>query len=95
MKLLTLFRIVAFLEGLSYILLLFIGVPLKYIGNDVTLVKMLGMPHGFLFMAYIAFVIVLRFDNLWFKKHFILITLASIIPFGTFIVEHKLRKTIS
>jgi integral membrane protein len=95
MKLLTLFRIVAFLEALSYILLLFIGVPLKYIGNDVTLVKMLGMPHGFLFMAYVAFVIVLRFDNPWFKKNFILITLASIIPFGTFIVEHKLRKTIS
>jgi integral membrane protein len=95
MKLLTIFRIVAFLEGLSYILLLFVGVPLKYIGNDVTLVKLLGMPHGFLFIAYIAFIIVLRFDNLWFKKHFILIALASIIPFGTFIVEHKLRKTIS
>ena len=92
MKTLTIFRIIAFLEGLSYILLLFVGVPLKYIGNDVTLVKMLGMPHGFLFMAYIAFVIVLTFDNTWFKKHFILITLASIIPFGTFIVEHKLRK---
>ncbi len=92
MKTLTIFRIIAFLEGLSYILLLFVGVPLKYIGNDVTLVKMLGMPHGFLFMAYIAFIIVLRFDHPWFKKHFILIALASIVPFGTFIVEHKLRK---
>jgi len=95
MKTLTLFRIVAFLEGLSYVLLLFVGVPLKYVSNDVTVVKMLGMPHGFLFMAYIAFVIVLRYDNLWFKKHFISIALASIIPFGTFIVEHKLRKTLS
>jgi len=56
---------------------------------------MLGMPHGFLFMAYIAFIIVLRFENQWFKKHFILIALASVIPFGTFIVEHKLRKTFS
>ena len=92
MKTLTLFRIIAFLEGLSYILLLFVGVPLKYFGNDVSLVKMLGMPHGFLFMAYVAFVIVLRFDNPWFKNHFILIALASIVPFGTFIVEHKLRK---
>ena len=89
------FRIIAFLEGLSYILLLCVGVPFKYIVNDVSLVKMLGMPHGFLFIAYIAFVIVLRFDNPWFKKNFILITLASIIPFGTFVVEHKLRKTIS
>jgi len=94
MKLLTIFRIVAFLEGLSYILLLFVGVPLKYLGNDVTLVKLLGMPHGFLFMAYIAFIIILRFDTPWFKKHFILIALASVIPFGTFVVEHKLRKTI-
>ena len=89
---LTVFRFIAFFEGLSYILLLFVGVPLKYLNDDVTLVKILGMPHGFLFMAYIAFVIVLRFDHPWFKKHFILISLASIIPFGTFIVEHKLRK---
>jgi len=92
MKMLTVFRLIAFFEGLSYILLLFVGVPLKYLNDDVTLVKMLGMPHGFLFMTYIAFVIVLRFDHTWFKKHFILISLASIIPFGTFIVEHKLRK---
>ena len=82
---LTIFRLIAFFEGLSYILLLFVGVPLKYLNDDVTLVKTLGMPH-------IAFVIVLRFDHPWFKKHFILISLASIIPFGTFIVEHKLRK---
>ena len=92
MKMLNVFRLIAFFEGLSYILLLFVGVPLKYLNGDVTLVKMLGMPHGFLFMAYIAFVIVLRFDHTWFKKHFILISLASIIPFGTFIVEYKLRK---
>ena len=92
MKMLTVFRFIAFFEGLSYILLLFVGVPLKYLNDDVSLVKMLGMPHGFLFMAYIAFVIVLRFDHTWFKKHFILISLASIIPFGTFIVEYKLRK---
>ncbi|MDG1394359.1 MAG: DUF3817 domain-containing protein [Flavobacteriaceae bacterium] len=92
MKTLTIFRVIAFLEGLLYILLLFVGVPLKYLSGDATLVKMLGMPHGFLFMAYIAFVIVLRFEHKWFKKHFILIALASIIPFGTFIVEHKFRK---
>jgi len=92
MKLLTVFRLIAFFEGLSYILLLFVGVPLKYINGDVTLVKTLGMPHGFLFMAYIAFVIVLRFGHTWFKKHFIFILIASIVPFGTFIVEHKLRK---
>jgi len=55
---------------------------------------MLSMPHGFLFMAYIAFIIVLRFENPWFKKYFILITLASVIPIGTFIVESKLKKLV-
>ena len=89
---LTAFRLIAFFEGLSYVLLIFVGVPLKYINGDVTIVKTLGMSHGFLFMAYISFAIVMRLDHSWFKKHFILISLASIIPFGTFIVEHKLRK---
>ena len=71
---LTAFRIIAFFEGLSYVLLIFVGVPLKYINGDVTIVKTLGMPHGFLFMAYIAFAIVIRLDHSWFKKHFILIS---------------------
>ena len=92
MKILTVFRIIAFFEGLTYILLIFVGVPLKYFNDDATIVKTLGMPHGILFMAYIAFVIVIRMDHLWFRKHYILISLASIIPFGTFIIEYKLRK---
>ncbi len=49
----NLFRIVAFLEGVSYILLLFIAVPLKYWGGDEQYVKLLGMPHGILFICYI------------------------------------------
>ena len=48
------FQIVCYLEGLSYILLLFIGVPLKYYGNNEILVKLLGMPHGILFVAYVV-----------------------------------------
>ena len=47
------FRIVAFLEGVSYMLLLFIAVPLKYWGGDEQYVKLLGMPHGILFIGYI------------------------------------------
>ena len=42
----NLFRLVAFLEGISYILLLFIAVPIKYLLDDPTYVKLLGMPHG-------------------------------------------------
>ena len=94
MSLIKTFRIIAFLEGLSYILLLFIAVPIKYAADDPTYVKMLGMPHGLLFMGYIALAIVLRTENQWIKNNFFLVLIASVIPFGTFVVEKKLNKTI-
>ena len=50
-----LFRLTALLEGISYILLLFIAVPIKYLWDDPTYVKFLGMPHGILFIGYIIF----------------------------------------
>lgn len=93
MSLLKIFRIIAFLEGLSYVLLL-IAVPIKYLNNDPSYVKMLGMPHGLLFMGYIALAIVLRTDNQWIKNNFFMVLMASVIPFGTFVVEKKLNKTI-
>ena len=92
MTLTTIFRVIAFLEGLSYILLLFIAVPIKYINSDPQYVKMLGMPHGLLFMGYIALAIVLITDNQWIKNNFFAVILASVIPFGTFVVEYKLKK---
>lgn len=94
MSLLKIFRIIAFLEGLSYVLLLFIAVPIKYLNNDPSYVKMLGMPHGLLFMGYIALAIVLRTDNQWIKNNFFMVLMASVIPFGTFVVEKKLNKKI-
>ena len=94
MSLLKIFRIIAFLEGLSYVLLLFIAVPIKYLKNDPSYVKMLGMPHGLLFMGYIALAIVLRTNNQWIKNNFFMVLMASVIPFGTFVVEKKLNKTI-
>jgi integral membrane protein len=94
MSLLKIFRIIAFLEGLSYVLLLFIAVPIKYLNNDPSYVKMLGMPHGLLFMGFIALAIVLRTDNQWIKNNFFMVLMASVIPFGTFVVEKKLNKTI-
>ena len=92
-SLFNIFRYVAFLEGLSYILLLFIATPIKYIADDPQYVKMLGMPHGLLFMLYIILAFMLKQENTWFKDNFKMVLLASIIPFGTFYLDHKyLRK---
>ena len=54
-KLIYFFKIISFLEGVSYILLLFIAMPLKYVGNNEMLVKILGWPHGILFVIYILY----------------------------------------
>ncbi|MDH3322287.1 MAG: DUF3817 domain-containing protein [Flavobacteriaceae bacterium] len=90
-----LFRITSYLEGISYILLLFIGVPLKYAaGNDI-LVKSLGMPHGILFIAYIILAFYIKPDYKWDNKDFFMILMASIIPFGTFYVDKKYLSTNS
>lgn len=92
-SLFNIFRMVAFLEGLSYILLLFIATPIKYLADDPQYVKLLGMPHGLLFMLYIILAFMLKQENTWFKSNFKMVLLASIIPFGTFYLDHKyLRK---
>jgi len=88
----NIFRITAFLEGISYLLLLFVAVPIKYLNGDPQYVKLLGMPHGLLFVAYIVLAIWLKPDFKWSKKDFIIVLLASVIPFGTFYVEKKYLK---
>ena len=88
----NLFRITALLEGVSYILLLFIAVPIKYLFNDPSYVKLLGMPHGILFIAYIFFSIVGKFRYKWGFKDFFIISSASLVPFGTFYVDRTYIK---
>tara|TARA_B100000787_G_scaffold156087_1_gene131983 strand:- start:179 stop:457 length:279 start_codon:yes stop_codon:yes gene_type:complete len=83
------FRLISFLEGISYLLLLFIAVPIKYFQGDATYVKMLGMPHGILFMGYIILAILIQKQMKWNLKTMGIVALASIIPFGTFYIDKK------
>lgn len=84
-----LFRFIAFLEGVSYLLLLFIASPMKYFYNDPSYVKMLGMPHGLLFVAYVAFAIYFMQRRDWTLKMLSLVLLCAVIPFGTFYADKK------
>ena len=85
----NIFRIISFLEGVSYLLLLFIAVPIKYFQGDASYVKILGMPHGVLFMSYVVLAIVIKKQMQWNLKNLGIVVLASIIPFGTFYVDKK------
>ena len=86
------FRIISFLEGISYILLLFIAVPLKYWGGDEQYVKLLGMPHGILFVSYVIFAFLIKENKNWGLKDLGIVLLASILPFGTFYIDWKYLK---
>jgi integral membrane protein len=93
MNTIKLFRWVALAEGISFILLLGIAMPLKYIWGNPAAVKMLGMAHGVLFVAYIAlaFEVYGKLNKRF--SWFVYACLLSIIPFGTFYLDRSLRKT--
>lgn len=86
------FRLVTFLEGISYLLLLFVAVPIKYQMGDPTYVQMLGMPHGLFFMAYLLMAVYLKPQYNWNTLSFTTVLAASVIPFGTFYVDWKLLR---
>ncbi len=86
---LNVFRIVSYLEGISYLLLLFVGVPLKYFGGNDVLVKSLGMPHGLLFISYVLLAFFIKPQFNWSNKDFLIILIASVIPLGNFYIDKK------
>ena len=86
------FRIIGFLEGLSFIGLIGIGVPLKYLSGNDSIVKVLGMPHGILFLSYLFFALIIKQQKKWSTYDFGIILIAAFIPFGTFYTDHKYLK---
>jgi integral membrane protein len=91
-KLLRRFRMIGIAEGISFLVLLLIAMPLKYLYNMPEAVKLFGWVHGALFVAFIYFAFEvmgeLRKNFLWFMKAFA----AAFIPCGTFIFDRQLKK---
>ena len=85
-------RIVAFLEGISFLLLMFVAVPMKYMGGYTHATQEIGMAHGVLFVLYVLMVIPVQYELKWKPMTTALVLLASILPFGTFVAESKIFK---
>lgn len=83
------FRIVGLLEGISFLLLMSVGLYFKYVLNDPSYVKLLGMPHGLLFMLYLILAYLIKKEMNWGNKKLAIVFLAAIVPFGTFYVDIK------
>ncbi len=83
-------RILAYLEGFSFILLIGIGMPLKYLYETPKPNLYIGMIHGILFIAYCAWVIIVKSERQWSMTKTFWALLASLLPFGTFVADKKL-----
>lgn len=88
-------RIAGLTEGLSFLVLLGIAMPLKYIAHIPEPVKIMGWIHGVLFIAYIAALIKVHLTYKWPLMRTALAFIASLLPFGTFIFDAQLRKAES
>jgi len=89
---LKLFRIIAFIEGISY-LLFGITVPLKYWYDMPAPNMIVGMMHGFLFIAYALLLILVAGQHKWTWLKMALAFAASLLPFGTFIADKFIFNT--
>ncbi len=88
-------RIIAILEGISLLLLVFVSVPLKRIYGISELSSVLGPIHGILFLLFVFNTITAGVEYKWkFKRTTWKVLLACIIPFGTFYIDHKILKPI-
>lgn len=89
------FRLVAVTEGWSFIILLFIAMPLKYGAGMPLMVKYVGWAHGALFVAYMLLLVQCIIAYEWKLKRSAWAFLASFIPFGTFVLDKQLKKELA
>lgn len=87
------FRILAQTEGVSYLLLFALSMPLKYWAGIREPNIYIGYAHGALFIAYIIMATMLWRERNWSNKSYFYLILASLLPFGTFYVDDRFLST--
>jgi integral membrane protein len=83
------FKWISIFEGISFLVLLLIAMPLKYIWEAPEMVRIVGMAHGLLFVAYIFGALLLFKPLQWKTKTLLIVCLSSVLPLGPFYVEKK------
>lgn len=86
------FRLTAIAEGISFIILLFIAMPLKHFFQLPQAVKYTGWAHGLLFVLFLFLLLQVWIEYKWKFGKVILAFVCSLLPFGTFYLDHKLKK---
>ncbi len=85
------FGLINTIEGYSYLLLLFVAMPLKYILGFAIAVKIAGMLHGVLFIIFLYLGVKAWIEVKWSFMQTIIFFIASLLPFGTFFTKGKIK----
>lgn len=88
------YRVMAYLVGVLLVILVLVGVPLKYIYNDDRVVTWTGIPHGWLYMLLLFTAWDLGRRVKWTLRNLLPIALAGTIPFLSFVAEYFARKDV-
>lgn len=88
----NLFRYSGWLEGGSYLLLLLVAMPLKYVWGDPRMVSVVGMAHGLLFVLYVGLAFAMYDREDWSLKKLAGAMLASVLPFGPFVFDRRVLR---
>lgn len=87
-------RLVGFLEGVSFLLLLGVAMPLKYLAGQPEAVRVVGMAHGILFLLYLWATVLAALEYKWSWSRSLLVAAASLLPFGPFYADAKWLKPL-
>lgn len=88
------YRIMAWVVGILLVVLVCIGMPLKYLGDNDILVATVGVGHGWLYPVLLLAAFLLKLHVNWSWKWFVGIALAGTIPFLSFFAEHYVTKDV-
>lgn len=88
------YRVMAWVVGTLLIVLVLVGVPLKYLGDNDTVVRWTGVPHGWLYMILLITAYDLSRRVGWSLKWVLAIMLAGTVPFLSFVAEHYATKDV-
>lgn len=85
------FRLIGYLEGISFLALLFVAMPLKYWADLPEPVTIIGGIHGFLFALYLIAVALMAFIYKWRLIRILGAFVAALAPFGPFYFDRHIR----
>jgi len=85
------FGLINTIEGYSYIILVFIAMPMKYLMDIPIAVKVVGMIHGVLFIIFLYLGVKAWISTKWSLYQTIIFFIASLLPFGTFVTKNKIK----